>query len=360
MRNDPASATSDRPAFLPAWASSDSDPGQLSRDDVLHSLCASGEVQEKLFVAARAARERYFGNRVILRGVIEITNLCRVECTYCPMRRANTAHNDTYVMAEAEILRAAREIRASGIDVVFLQGGEIPQTTRVATSVIPKILDLFHGEVEVLLNLGNKPREDYAQLRQAGATSYILKHETSDPDLHLATRGETLHERFECMRSLLELGFRVGTGTIVGLPGQSLDSLADDVLLPRRLGVHMASASPFVPAADTPLAAAATCSTDLALNAIAALRLANPDCLIPSVSALERAGAGGQRLGLLAGANVLTVNFTPASEKRQYLIYGKERFVVRLDHVRRLISECGLEPSGSLWRAGSGPSVPSE
>jgi biotin synthase len=327
-----------------------------SRSDVIDMLCASGAAQEALFAQAREARRKYFGDRVIVRGVIEITNLCRVNCTYCPMRRDNTDQNSVFIMHPDKILEAAEQIKVVGIDVVFMQGGEVPQTTGLVAEVIPRIRKLFDGKVEILLNLGNKSKEEYALLKRAGATACILKHETSDGALHARLREEALETRLECLGSLLDLGYKVGTGTIVGLPGQTLDSLGDDILLARELGVHMTSASPFVPAPGTPLEREPACSLDRALNTIAAMRIVNPSCLIPSVSALEKVGRGGQRMGLEAGANVLTINFTPPAENRDYLIYGKNRFVVHVDHVNEILHESGLQSGKSVWAPdGSAP-----
>ena len=153
-----------------------------------------------------------------------------------------------------------------------------------------------------------------------------------------------LEDRLAAARSLVELGFRLGIGTIVGLPGQTPASLADDILLAGRLGASMTSASPFVPAPDTPLAPAPHGDLDLTLNVLAVMRLAHPAALIPTVSALEALAPGAQSRGLMAGANVITVNFSPAADQARYPIYGRNRFVVRRDHAFRTLEQAGLEP----------------
>ncbi|HEY2363306.1 MAG TPA: hypothetical protein VGK36_19455 [Candidatus Angelobacter sp.] len=155
------------------------------------------------------------------------------------------------------------------------------------------------------------------------------------------------------MHDLLELGFKVGTGSIVGLPGHTVEHLADDILLAKRLGVHMVSASPFVPASRTPLENYPQGSVPLTLRAIAVSRLAMPEALIPSVSALEVGNPGGQSAGLQAGANVLTVNFTPEDHRSNYLIYGSKRHVVTLQHVRDVLNGNNLRMGGSWWIAAS-------
>ncbi|SCK13826.1 biotin synthase [Streptomyces sp. WMMB 322] len=321
----------------------------LTRAEMRRLLVARGTEQEELFAASRTARDAHWGRKVVTRGVIELTNVCRVNCDYCPMRRDNVRENDTYFLTGDQIVDIAELIRDSGIDVILLQGGETPSVVPALEDAIPRIRQLFGGHVEILLNLGNLKRAQYARLRELGATSYILKHETSDPELHFSIRHESLETRLRCMNDLLELGFKVGTGLISSLPGQSLDSVIDDIQLAGELGVSMCSVSPFIPAPNTPMSLSPIGDNELALNVIACLRVSYPHLLIPSVSALERAGDGGQSRGLEAGANVMTVNFSRAVDQKRYLIYGKDRFVVTLDHVRGIAGKSGLELRGSVF-----------
>ncbi|MET7717252.1 radical SAM protein [Streptomyces sp. NPDC005407] len=321
----------------------------LTREEMRRLLLVHGPEQEELFAESRKARDQHFGATVVLRGVIELTNVCRVNCDYCPMRRDNVSENDTYFLTADRIVELAGLIRESGIDVVLLQGGETPSVLPILDEAIPRIRRLYNDRVEILLNVGNLKRAQYERLRAVGATSYILKHETSDPDLHFNLRHETLEARLRCMRDLKEAGFKVGTGLISSLPGQSLDSIVDDIELAGELGVDMCSVSPFIPAPNTPMSVSPIGDNELALNIIGLLRLRYPQLLIPSVSALERVGGGGQSRGLDAGANVMTVNFSGASDQKRYLIYGKDRFVVTLDHVRGLVRASGLTLRGSVF-----------
>ncbi|MDQ7809142.1 radical SAM protein [Amycolatopsis sp. A133] len=329
----------------------------LTRSEIREMLLARGTEQEEIFARARQAREECFGSTVVLRGVVEVTNVCRVNCDYCPMRRDNTSGNDRYFMSVEDILGRAELIKDAGIDVILLQGGETPRELSAVEEAIPRIRALFDDRVEILLNLGNMRKAQYARLREAGATSYILKHETSDPALHRKLRHESLEEGLRCMRDLLDLGYKVGTGLISDLPGQSLDSVVDDIELAGETGVHMCSVSPFVPARDTPLQLGVPGSVDLALNVLACLRISYPELLIPSVSALEKTSAGGQSRGLAAGANVMTVNFTGDSDRHRYLIYGKDRFVVKMQHVRELLRAAGLRVRGSVFLDEGAPVV---
>jgi biotin synthase len=321
------------------------------RDAIVRWLQVRGAEQEMLFSAARAAREQVYGRRVIVRGLIEVTNLCRVNCEFCPMRRDNTKRNTIFQLTPDQILAATAEIKAAGINIVFFQAGEVGKTTRLVGDLLPEVQARFDRPVELLLCLGNKTDTEYEFLKNQGATSYILKHETSDPDLNERMRQSSFEERLRCLRTLVKLGFKVGTGAIVGLPGQSIESLADDLELARDLGAHMVSGSPFIPAPDTPLTGHTPGDVELTLNFIAIARLMNPSWLIPSVSALERRQGGGQLSGLAAGANVLTVNFTPPLEQEKYLIYGKDRYVVRNDHVTEIVRQAGLERGQSVFAA---------
>jgi biotin synthase len=321
------------------------------RDAILRWLRVRGREQEQLFAAARTARERTFGRRVVIRGLVEVTNLCRVNCEFCPMRRDNTKQNTIFQLTPDQILDAVTEIKTAGIDIVFFQAGEVGKTTRLVGDMIPEIRTRFDAPVEILLCLGNKLDAEYEFLKNQGATSYILKHETSDPELNARMRHSSYEERVRCLRTLARLGYKIGTGAIIGLPGQSVESLVGDLELARDVGAHMVSGSPFIPAPDTPLAGYPPGDVELTLNFIAIARIMNPSWLIPSVSALERRQGGGQLSGLAAGANVLTVNFTPPVEQEKYLIYGKDRYVVRNDHVTEIIRQAGLERGTSVFAA---------
>ncbi|EJR29917.1 biotin synthase BioB [Bacillus mycoides] len=321
----------------------------MNKHEVIERLTTIGKEQELLFQEARESRFQAYGDISLLRGVIELTNQCRVNCNYCPMRRDNMKNNNIFMLDEKAILNAAQNIKNNNINIVFFQAGEIPATTKFIGEIIPKVKEIFNGDVEILLNLGVKKREEYKYLRDQGATSFILKHETSDPILHEALRHEPLKVRIQAITDLLELGYFVGAGSIIGLPNQSIESIAEDILLAKRLGVHMSSVSTFIPAPNTPLENLPNGSINTTLNAIATMRLLSPQWLIPSVSALEKTMKGGQVLGYHAGANVMTINFTPDSQSDKYLIYGEDRFVVKLNHAQETLKSAGLKATTSIF-----------
>lgn len=309
--------------------------------EILEALKMRGGQQEDLFAAARLARRLSLGNEVTLRGVIEVTNICRVNCDYCPMRRDNTHENDRFSLSEDDIVDSVHAIVEAGIGVVLLQGGETPRVLPVIERALKRITNEY-PRLEIILNLGNFSHDQYARLREAGATSYILKHESSDVALFERLRHEPFEERMHCLWDLKSLGFRVGTGLMTGLPGQSMESIVSDLMLAREVGVQMCSVSPFVPAPNTPMEGLPAGDNELALNVIACMRVLFPFMSIPSVSALERTHTGGQRRGLDAGANVLTINFSKSKDREKYLIYGKNRFIVSASHVETIVRQAGM------------------
>lgn len=309
-----------------------------SRVDISRLLICEGDEQQALFQAARAARQAAGMDAVKLRGVIELSNYCQKTCDYCAIRPQNKAMV-RYRMDVDAILNIAAEIAAEGITTVFLQSGQDPKSDAMVLEAIPRIRALG---VNVLLNLGEKPRDTYARYVAAGADSYILKFETSDPKLYQDIVGTPLAKRLECAQWIKEVGMKLGTGNIIGLPGQTLDTLIDDIVLAQELEPDFVSSSPFIPNENTPLEHLGVGDLQLTLNSIAICRLLFPDALIPAVSALEKIQKGGQLMGLNAGANIITINFTPKDFRDKYAIYSKDRFVVGLDHARATIAAAGL------------------
>lgn len=313
----------------------------MEKKEIIEALQVRGGEQETLFSKARSLRNSEFGDKTILRGVIEVTDVCRNDCDYCPMRWSNKNHR--YMMSSDEIVEASKPIRNARLKVVFLQGGEIPKTTEIIGEAIPRIRDLFHDNIEILLCLGNKSKEEYDFLKKQGADAYILKHETSNPQLHYKLRHVTLDARLRCLKDLIDLGYKVGTGTIVGLPEQTLEVLAEDIMLPGIYGTSMSSCSPFIPAENTPLQDYPAGDIETTLNTLALMRVVNSSVLIPSVSALEKLQKGGQLRGLNAGANVITINYTPEDRRKVYGIYGKNNYIVEKDYAFDIIKKAGLE-----------------
>lgn len=195
----------------------------------------------------------------------------------------------------------------------------------------------------MLLCLGERSQEVYEKFVKLGAVSYILKFETSESELYKEITGSSLENRLKALKWAQSAGLKVGTGNIVGLAKQTLRSLVNDIRLGISIRPDFISSSPFIPNAHTPMEHQVHGNVNMTLNTLAILRIALKTAAIPSVSALESLVKDGQRMGLDAGANVLTVNFTPKDTQSLYKIYSERRFVVSLDHALKTIDKAGLQ-----------------
>jgi biotin synthase len=310
-----------------------------SKADLINLLEARGELQQTLFALARQIRREQGVDAVTMRGVIEISNVCQKNCEYCAMRASNQELPRTRMSAET-ILAIADKINQTGIPILFLQAAQDPLCDPILEEVIPEVKKRY--DMSILLCLGKKKREVYEKFAKLGADSYILKFETSSPTLYRHIAYTPLEKRIQCLRWLQELGYKVGTGNIVGLPEQTIENLAEDILKVWELRTDFASSSPFIPNPGTPLSHLGYGDLNLTLNTMAIYRILLKDILIPTISALEKIQPGGQLMGLNAGANVITVNFTPKAQQENYVIYSDQRFVVSWEHAKKIISQAGL------------------
>jgi len=310
-----------------------------SKDDLIELLQAEGVLQEQLFRKAREVRQEAGLNNVLLRGVIEISNYCQKRCEYCAMNCTNNQLN-RYRMEPDEIMSIVKEIKNQGIQVAFLQSGQDPLSDSIVEKLIPRIRNEFN--MQVLLCLGEKSKEEYQKFADLGAESYIIKFETSDPVISEETLHTPKKKRLQCIHWVKESGMKLGTGNIVGLPGQTLKNIAEDILLACELDPDFVSCAPLIPSQNTPLENMPTGDLNLTLNTMALMRIFLKRARIPAISALESIKKGGQVMGLNAGANIITINFTPAEIRQKYVIYKSGRFVVKMDHAMNVISQAGL------------------
>jgi biotin synthase len=302
-------------------------------------LTARGELQHQLFEKACQVRQWFDMDFCLLRGVIEITNYCQKNCCYCAMRSANSSIR-RYRMNLLEILEVAERIVKTGITVVFLQGGQDPKMDSVVAEAIFEIKKRYG--CSVILCLGEREPETYGMFYSAGADGYILKFETSDPLLYRAAVGANPKRRLDCIRQLHDIGFKIGVGNIMGLPDQTMNSICEDILLSMKISPDFISCAPFIPNQGVPFEHMPYGDLNTVLNWMAVCRIFLKRSLIPSVSALEKIKKGAQLRGLNAGANVMTINFTPNKYRKQYSIYSKRRFVVSFDHALKTAQEAGL------------------
>ncbi|NPV72001.1 MAG: [FeFe] hydrogenase H-cluster radical SAM maturase HydE [Firmicutes bacterium] len=341
-------------AFWTALEQAKRRPGEIDRKAILALLEGSADTRAKdtLFHTADEVRHRYVGDEVYLRGIIEFSNYCVRNCHYCGLRAAN-AGLQRYRMSLAETVGAAEKAARLGVGTVVLQSGEDPFWDAPALAEVVREIKRRTG-LAVTLSVGDRPREDYALWREAGADRYLLKHETADPELFRGLRpGTTLADRLTCIRHLRELGYQVGSGNMVGLPGQTLASLADDIVLLQELDVEMAGIGPFIPHPQTPLAASSPGEVDLSLRVLAVARLAVPWAHIPATTALGTADPQGRQKALRCGANVVMPNVGPTGYRPLYQIYpGK----ICLDEMAEKCLICLGRMIGGLGRAtGQGP-----
>lgn len=276
-----------------------------------------------LFEAADRVRRIYSGPEVHLRGIVEFSSYCRRSCYYCGLRKDNV-RLPRYRMSEDEILASVRMIHEHGIQTVVLQSGEDPHyTPERLTSIVRRIRDSF--DMAITLSAGEFSRAEYKYLREAGADRYLLKIETTNPEIyHSVHPDSSLEERIQCTAWLREAGFQVGSGFMIGLPGQTAGDIARDIWFLKEIDADMAGIGPFIPHPDTPMGNAPRGSVSAALKAVAVSRLVLKDTHLPTTTALESSGRGSRILGLRAGANVIMPNFTPLEYRRRYEIYPEK------------------------------------
>lgn len=251
--------------------------------------------------------------------MIEFSNICRNNCLYCGIRRGN-GKVARYRMKEDELIETARRAAALGFKTVVMQSGEDMYYTQEKMCRIIEAIKKF--DVAVTLSIGERSYGDYKAFREAGADRYLMRIETTDKDLyHRLDPGMSWQHRYECLLMIKELGYELGSGIMVGLPGQSLESIAADLMFLRRLGVDMAGIGPFIPHPETPLAGEPGGSLHLALRTMAIMRLLLPDINIPATTAMESLHPDGRMMALLGGANVVMPNVTEGEYRKLYELY---------------------------------------
>ncbi len=308
----------------------------LNRGDVIALLKLPPDYSADLFAAADRVRKNEVGDEIFLRGIIEFSNFCERNCLYCGLRKGN-ANLSRYRMKDDEILATARQIEKTGISTVVLQSGEDPF---YSADKICRLVEQINGEtgLVITLSIGERPVADYQAFRQAGASRYLLKHETASLDLYKYLRpGCQLDHRIQCLKTIAHLGFETGTGNIVGLPGQTLEILADDLLVMKLLDADMLGIGPFIAHPDTPLAGIGFDDLDLTLRVLAIARLLTRNTNIPATTALATLHPQARLQALQTGANVVMPDFTPELYRSRYDIYPGRKDVAPAQDIIRLL-----------------------
>jgi len=308
-------------------------------------LNARGAAQSELHERAAQAARHEFGRRVFIRAVVEVSNYCRENCVYCGMRRENQTLPRLRARHD-ELAELLIHHRPASVTDINIQTGEDPVAVR---ELVLPLLRTLRRETSLGLSvcLGTLNAALYDELQAAGATIYIIKFELAQPRLYERMQAPgTFQERINHLRLLASRGWHVSSGFIAGLPGQTDADLLANFELARQLPLSGCSVSPFIPGEATPLADAPTADLEVTLNCMALLRLMRPDWVIPAVSALNLAGPGsGYQRGLRTGANLVTINMTPAEIREDYLLYKRDRFIMTEERILSAIDAEGFCPS---------------
>ncbi len=314
----------------------------LPEHDLLFLLSCQKEAEsEAIYEAANRVRQRYVGDEVHLRGIIEFSNFCIQNCLYCGLRKDNRAI-PRYRMTLEEILETAKMVGSEGFRTVVLQSGEDPWFTRERVSfLIQRIKE--HTGLTVTLSLGGRPYADYMAWRKAGADRYLLKYETSSPALFRRLRpGTELTDRLRALTWLRELGYEVGSGNMVGLPGQSDEDLVRDILVFRQYDFDMIGIGPFIVHPQTPLGSEENGRLERTLKVLAITRIVTRDANLPATTAAGVLDPDGRRQAMLAGANVIMPDVTPPRDRQHYQIYpGKATAATNHQSLVEMISSLG-------------------
>lgn len=290
----------------------------LSKEEIIHFLNENPK-KTNLFKSADETRKKYVGNEVHLRGLVEFSNICKQKCKYCGLRCENK-NIDRYRILKDEILQYAKTAVKMGYRTLVLQSGEDSyyNTDRMC-EIISEIKKL---DVAVTLSIGERTYEEYKAFKLAGADRYLLRIETTDENLYKQMHPDMSFEnRVNCLYNLKKLGYETGTGCLVGLPNQMIDSLADDILFFKEIDADMVGIGPFIPHPETPLKDEAKGSFELALKVMAITRIMLKDINIPATTAMETLNPNGRIIALQSGANVVMPNVTSKEYRSKYEIY---------------------------------------
>lgn len=320
----------------------------LSKEE-LFCLIENDCFDEEIFDAADRVRKKYVGDEVHLRGLIEFSNICSRNCFYCGLRSSNKKIH-RYRLCSDQVIQFAQNAKSLGYKTVVLQSGEDEGfSLDEMRSIIAEIKKL---DLAITLSIGEKTFEEYEIYRNAGADRFLLRIETTDRGLY-----EKLHpkvnffNRIRCLNDLKKLGYELGTGCLVGLPGQSSLSLARDILFFKEIGADMIGIGPFIPNDDTPLRNERGGTFEKSRKIMALTRLLLPDINIPATTAMETLHPQGRILALQSGANVVMPNVTEGDYRKFYELYpgkialtnsaqqSREEVIAKIESIGRSVSD---------------------
>lgn len=298
----------------------------LSKEEFVFLIENRNEkIAEYLFESSREVRHAHYGKDIYIRGLIEFSNYCKNDCLYCGIRRSNK-NCDRYRLSKDEILECCSEGYELGFRTFVLQGGEdVRFTDEVFCDIISSIKKNY-PDCAVTLSIGERSKESYQRLFDAGADRFLLRHETANDEHYAKLHPKELSstERKRCLFDLKNIGFQTGTGFMVGSPFQTSENLAEDMLFIKEFDPQMVGIGPFVSHHDTPFRDYENGSCELTLFMLGLLRLMLPNVLLPATTALGTIDPFGREKGILAGANVIMPNLSPLSQRKKYLLYDNK------------------------------------
>lgn len=312
--------------------------GNLSKEEILVLLNCPEENSDIIFKTADAVRKKEVGDQVHLRGLIEFSNYCKKNCEYCGIRGKNK-NIARYRLSKEEIVQTAKNAEALGYRSVVMQSGEDPFFT---AAVLADIISTIKSQTDLAITMsaGEFTYDEYKIIKEAGADRYLLRFETSSEELYKKLHPDSdFHKRIECLHILEELDYQVGSGFMVGLPGETTEILADNLLLLQKLDLDMAGIGPFLPNSDTSLADSQGGTLVNSLKAVAIARLLLRNAHIPATTAMGSLDPKGREKALQAGANVVMPNVTPEEFREMYQLYPN-KICLRDDpaHCRKCIT----------------------
>lgn len=309
----------------------------------------TAEAAALLATEAQAVQLAEYGNKVFIRGLIEFTNYCKNDCYYCGIRCSNR-ETSRYRLNKEQILDCCEHGYALGFRTFVLQGGEDPFFSDPVLADIVSAIKQAHPDCALTLSVGERSEASYRALYAAGADRYLLRHETADACHYsrLHPPALSLASRKDCLYALRRTGFQVGSGFMVGSPGQTTENLADDLLFLKELRPHMVGIGPFIPHKDTPFAGEPAGSAELTIYLISILRLMFPGVLLPATTALGTIDPWGREKAVLAGANVVMPNLSPMDVRKKYLLYNDkiatgDESAEMLAHLRQRFTKIGYD-----------------
>lgn len=285
----------------------------------------SPEIAEYAAAEAVNVRQQIYGNKVYVRGLIEISNICKNDCYYCGIRKSNP-NCDRYRLSKEEILECCREGYELGFRTFVMQGGEDGYyTDDILCDVISTIHQSF-PDCAITLSMGERTKESYGKLYEAGADRYLLRHETAEKEhyVKLHPKQMSYENRLRCLKDLKEIGYQVGCGFMVGSPYQSSLSLAMDLKFVEEFQPDMCGIGPFIPHKDTIFKEEKAGSVEMTCYLLSLIRLIYPPVLLPATTALGTLDRKGREKGILSGANVVMPNLSPLSVRKKYELYNNK------------------------------------